>query len=98
MVGIIREFGLGIGMSVAILVMFFFLLKWVLKQQETILKDAKEERAIWQTITKGFQDAIHDHTASAKAFHEEVKEAHRFQREEHKEMITVLGRINGYKT
>jgi hypothetical protein len=86
-----------LGMTGLIFVPFFFLLKWVLAEVSKILIREHEERKAWSDIIKGFQECINEHTASAKTFHDQVSEAHKFQREEHKEMIMALGRINGYK-
>jgi hypothetical protein len=86
----VKELGLGFGMSVAILVMFAFVLKW-------LLDTTKEERIAWRSLIESHEKALEDHSAQAREFHVAVNEAHRYQREEHKQMIEALGRINGYK-
>jgi hypothetical protein len=85
-----------LGVAGLIFVPFFFLLRWLLQEVKLILERESIERKDWQVIIRGFQDCLNSHTAQAQAFHESVAEAHRFQREEHKEMIATLGRINGY--
>lgn len=85
-----------LGIAGLIFVPFFFLLRWLLQEVKLILERETAERNLWAAIIRGFQDNISEHTLQAKVFHESVIEAHRFQREEHKEMIITLGRINGY--
>jgi len=103
---IIGEYGLAGG----IFVLLFFVLKWILEEVKKILERESRERTEWAEIIRGFQNALSEHTANAQSFHEEVKEAHRYQREEHikfgesqnkvcqslGEVEKALGRINGY--
>lgn len=93
-----REMGLGVTLAIATFAAFFFLLKWVLKASEKMLERMHEQEMRAWTVMEGYQKALQEHTAQAKEFHNSVQEAHRFQREEHKEMIASLGRINGYKS
>lgn len=93
----VSELGLGAALSVMVFVSFFFLLKWVLKTSGEQLKSMNEERASWAVVMKGLQDQRREDAMTNRAFFEAVQEAHRFQREEHQEMIKSLGRINGYK-
>jgi hypothetical protein len=70
-------------------VIFFALvliLKWMMHLHDTVMNDSKEERKVWQTMVNAFSDRLNEHTNNAKAFHEQVTEAHKFQREEHKNM------------
>lgn len=85
------------GMGGVIFVGFLIVLKWVFETMRQMVKDVAEERRLNQEIQQQFAKSIKEHTESARAFHDEVKEAHKFQRDEHKEMIDILGRINGYK-
>ena len=82
------------GCGILIFVAFMFLLKWVLKHQEKILEDAKEERINWQDIVGKISKEIETHTNHAKEFQNYVKEAHRYQREEHKEICTMCNHIS----
>lgn len=105
-----REMGLGVTLAIAVFVAFFFLLKWVLKvssdQLESMAKERSqnaEERKTWIMAQESFikqmgalQTQMEANMATNRAFHDSVKEAHNFQRQEHKEMISALGRINGY--
>lgn len=91
------EYGLLGLMIAAIIFLLFKIIMWTLATTKEILRQAATEREAWIT-------AFNEHTLQARAFHDEVKEAHKFQREEHKESLNnqkelaiILGRINGYK-
>lgn len=82
----------------AIVILLFFVIKWTLATTKTILDQAAKERECWL-------QAFNDHTQQAKEFHSQVTEAHKYQRDEHrelanisKEIVLTLGRINGFKT
>ena len=104
MIAKFSEYGL-VGLIIAVL--FFIVWKqlmWVFTWVKDTDTQHAEERKCWQTTVERLNKSIDDHTSRANTFHEEVTEAHRFQREEHKEMIgqlneitITLGRINGYK-
>ena len=81
------------GFGILIFIAFMFLLKWVLKQQDRILKNAEEERKVWQTLTSAFQSSIAESNQRAQANHEQNVEAHKYQREEHQKMINQLDGI-----
>ena len=103
---LVGEYGLATG----IFLLLFFIIKWILEEVKKILERESKERTEWAEIIRGFQNVLSEHTSSAKSFHEEVKEAHRYQREEHLkfseaqgkvcnslgEVEKALGRINGY--
>ncbi len=84
------------GMSGIIFFGFLCVLKWVFDINKKLLDDMAQERLCHQEMLKGFAENIKENSQSSKDFHKEVKDAHNFQREEHREMITILGRINGY--
>ena len=86
------------GFAGLIFIAFMFLLKWVLKTQEKILTDAKEERASWQTVMNNFQKNIETTSVQASEFHKQVTEAHSYQREEHNKILEGLNNVcNGIK-
>lgn len=102
---LITEMGLGAALSIAIFISFFFLLKWVLGVSSEQLKTMHKERETWSDIQKSYnlelrqiQEQIKTNILTNQAFFSAVQEAHKFQREEHQEMIKALGRINGYKS
>ncbi len=86
----IEKIGLPAGIILIISSMFFFLLKWVLQTSKCMIDS-------WQVSLKGLNDQFIVMQQANKNFTDQVNEAHKYQREEHKEMITILGRINGYK-
>lgn len=100
LVKIIGEYGLGLGV-LAILGLFG---RGVLGEIRKILERDHEERMKWSDIIIGFQKSITEHTQNAQAFHREVADSHKYQKEEHEklsnqmdEVTRALGRINGYK-
>ena len=85
------------GLAAIIFGGFLMTLKWVFEVNNAILKDMAEERKMGMQVRQQFADRIREQTETNRAFHMAVDEAHKFQRQEHQEMIKVLGRINGYK-
>lgn len=80
------EAGLAIGFGIAGILLLFFIVKHVLRQQEKILDMATVQNNNWQK-------SLDEHTSQAKAFHEQVAEAHKYQREEHSECHKNIGNI-----
>jgi hypothetical protein len=85
-----KDFGLIGAICGAVLTMFFFVLKWVLAQFKDELNGNRVERREYLCTLEKMNSNIEDHSLAAKEFHNAVQA-------EHKEMITTLGRINGYK-
>ena len=104
LVKLVTEMGLGAALAMLVFTAFFFLLKWVLKVSSDQLIAMAEERKSWLEAQRSFNEQLHClqeqskmNMIASQAFYETVNEAHKFQREEHREMIQILGRINGYK-
>ena len=94
---IFKEYGL-VGIMICLIsTLLFIITKWTLVTTKEIIQQAAKEREAFMACQAVWIKAIDEHTAQARAFHESVKDAHDFQRQEHKEMIIALGRINGYK-
>lgn len=91
LIDVFIKHGIGTALTIVLCIVLWKLIKHILDQQERISKMAIEQNEHWQGI-------ISEHSSNAKAFHNEVKDAHKFQREEHKEIIAMCGRINGYKS
>jgi len=85
---LLPQFGFGI----IITALFFFLLKWVLKQQDKILDRAEKRDTAWQDIVSKATQELDKHTNMAGEFHSQVREAHNYQREEHKEICQIAGK------
>ena len=48
-------------------------------------------------VIKAIQTTMQLHNQQSFDAHSSIREGQQYQREEHKEMIEILGRINGYK-
>jgi hypothetical protein len=91
------EYGL-IGLIIGIL--FFILWRiivWVMGFVKYIQKQQSEERASWLNSLGKHNDILNKISASIDEHDKRADERGRYVREEHKEMITILGRMNGYK-
>lgn len=91
------EYGL-IGIIVGTL--FFILwrmLVWVMAFVKDITKQQIEERAGWLCTISRQNDLLNKISNSVEEHDKRADERGRFVREEHKQMIETLGRINGYK-
>jgi len=91
------EYGL-VGVIIGIL--FFIVWKillWVMAWVDKQAIQQAEERKCFIMQIGEITKALENHNSNAREFHNQVAEAHKFQREEHREMIASLGRINGYK-
>jgi hypothetical protein len=75
------------GVAGLIFIAFMFLLKWVLKTQDKILTDAKEERGTHLELLRGFTRILETIMATSQNFQQQVTEAHGYQRAEHKEIM-----------
>lgn len=84
-----REFGLLGIVIIGVIAAFFFILKWVLEQFKIELVANRQERKEYLDTLAGIRQDIAEHNLRAKEFQCNVQA-------EHKEMITTLGRINGY--
>lgn len=90
------EYGL-IGLIVGVL--FFILwriLVWVMKWVDKQNEQQNSERCMWLKTLDALNSSIQIHNNNSIESRKASEEAHKYQREEHKEMITILGRINGY--
>ncbi len=74
----------------AVITLLFIVIKWTLATTKEILAQAAKEREAWYK-------AISDITARIERHDEKAEERGKYAREEHRQMIEVLGRINGYK-
>ena len=70
-----------------------WVMKWVDKQDDRHNK----ERETWLEIISTMKQSIDIHNQTSIEARNATAEAHKYQREEHQEMIKSLGRINGYK-
>ena len=69
------------------MIMFFFVIRWILNQQVRILDMADKQNEKWQNV-------LDKHTEQAALFHTTVLQAQTYQRDEHKEHKEILIEIN----
>lgn len=95
--GLFKEFGL-LGIVIgAVILLLFLVIKWTLSTTKEIIKQAADERKTWQmTIDRNtqFQEKI---VQAIDKHDEKANERGRYAREEHHQIIEVLGRLNGYR-
>lgn len=92
-----KEYGF-IGLIVGVLFFIVWrLLVWVMAFVKDIIKDQKEERTAWLYRLEKQSDLINKILSSVDDHDKRADERGRFVRDEHKQMIEILGRINGYK-
>ena len=72
------EGGMAIGLALALVAILYLIVKHVLKSQDKILDMATIQN-------EGWMKAIGEHSSQAREFHSSVIEAHKYQREEHKD-------------
>lgn len=92
-----KEFGL-VGLIVGVL--FFILwrmLIWVMAFVKEISTQQIKEREVWAGIIARHNESLTKINESISRHDEKAEERGRFVREEHKQMIEVLARINGFK-
>lgn len=81
-----------LGFGGLIFTAFMFLLKWVLKTQEKILDNAREERVSAQKVNEGYLKTIEQINIQSGEFHKQVTEAHNYQRTEHEKILEGLNK------
>ena len=85
-----EHFGL-VGLVVGIvLAMCFYGFRWITDQFRNELESNRKERADYLVTLDKMNNRIEEHNVRSKEFQCAVQT-------EHREMINVLGRINGYK-
>jgi hypothetical protein len=92
-----KEFGLAGLLSGAGTLLLFFVVKWTLETTKEILRQAAEERKVFNGMTSQWIQALDNHTLQAKAFHDEVKQAHEYQRQEHLKLMEMVSRCEFMK-
>jgi len=91
-----KEYGI---MGIVIATVFFMLWRmivWVMEFVKTQNLQHADERKTWQITIMNINDNIHKVGQGIDEHRKADEERGRYIREEHKEMIASLGRINGY--
>jgi hypothetical protein len=88
----------------ALFIVLYRIINYTMKFIDKSTEQQSHEREAWtaqqtQTIEviRTMKESIELHNQQSIDAHLVLKEATNFQREEHKQMIETLGRINGYK-
>jgi len=100
----VKEYGIGGALVIGNITLLFVIVKWTLATTRDILVQAAKERESnakeresWNQAVNKHGDAIDRIIGSLTRHDEKAEERGRYVREEHKQMIETLGRINGYK-
>ena len=91
------EYGLAGAVIACLFIVLWRMLIWVMKWVDEINKQHTIEREMWMKRLETLDQSIQNHSLTSIESRKAMEEAHKYQREEHKEMIDILGRINGYK-
>jgi hypothetical protein len=90
------EYGL-IGVIVGVLFFIQYrIISYTMTYINKITEQQAKEREAWQAIISSSINTLQLHNQQSIEAHNNLKEAANYQRQEHKEMIESLGRINGY--
>jgi hypothetical protein len=104
MVKLFSEAGIAIVSVSAIIFMSWKLLLWGKQIVDGVLAQMAKQNEAWQAVVDRSTRTLDEHSKSASSFQDQSIEAHKYQRDEHQKMITILDeikftmvRINGYK-
>ena len=89
----IAELGYGAIALSAVLVASWKLLTWGKSIVDTAMGQLETERVRSTETYRKLASAIDEHTAQAKEFHGEVRNAHQYQREEHMKILDISGSV-----
>ena len=87
---LVKAHGLSATLSIIIVALLVFVLKWIFKTMNGIIESASEERVAFIDTINRIGDSVKAHTERAAFFHKQVQDAHTYQREEHQKMIRSL--------
>jgi hypothetical protein len=90
LVKLISEAGIAIVSVSSIIFMSWKLLSWGKQIVDTVLAQMATQNTAWQALIDRSTKAIEEHTQAACTFHDRVDEAHKYQREEHQKLISIL--------
>jgi len=84
------------GLVIGVLFIFLYrMLTWVMKWIDKSSEQHGKEREAWAKILEALNQSIQLHNQGSIEARKTTEEAHKYQREEHKEMITLLSNMNG---
>ena len=85
-----KEAGIAGTLTVAGIVILLLLIKWILEQFKVELTANRDERTQYLKRLEAIDSGMREHSTRAQEFQKEVFA-------QHKEIIEMIGRINGYK-
>jgi uncharacterized membrane-anchored protein YhcB (DUF1043 family) len=85
-----EQYGLLGVVTGAMITLLFLIVKWTLNTTKEILTQSKIDKEAWRETIDRIRTSIDEHDKRAE-------ERGRYVREEHRQMIDTLARINGYK-
>ena len=105
-----QQFGLLGLISGSIILILFFVIRWVLNTTNKIIENNNAEREKWFGIFSSISASVNNQNNAIIEFRKQVEQAHGYQKEEHEKLIEqagticsslkqtelALGRINGY--
>jgi hypothetical protein len=91
------EYGLVGLMAGAIILLLFFVIKWVLENTKAIIIQQAEERKCWNATIIAHNESLNKVVATIERHDEKAEQRATYVRQEHEKMIEALGRINGFK-
>ncbi|MBU0683113.1 MAG: hypothetical protein KJ864_02335 [Candidatus Omnitrophica bacterium] len=106
-----QQFGLIGLISGAIVLILFFVIKWVLNTTNKIIENNNDEREKWFGIFTSMSASVNNQNNALVEFRRQVAEAHGYQKQEHEKVlenqgkiattltsaVEAIGRINGFK-
>ena len=90
----IQDYGLAAALAIAMVLILILVLRWVFKMVDGILEQAKQERIAFVKTIEFLSNSLKEHNERASSFHESVKEAHNYQREEHVEHSQLMAKLS----
>jgi len=91
------QFGLLGLMCGTIVFLLYKVMMWTLAAHKDLLKQIQEVLKMYQKLSEDSSRSIDRFNESIQRHDEKAEERGRYVREEHRQMIETLGRINGYK-
>jgi len=98
--GFAERYGLGVVLSLVIVMILWFLLKAIMNQwrealdrEKEVLLQAAKEREGWQQVMQSFLTKFEEHSVDARNRYKGLEEANRYQREEHIKLIEGLNKL-----
>jgi len=87
------QYGIGLIMALIMAVLFYIVLKWVMKFMDLLTQKAEVREKELHNIIREQTKVLECHTVNAKEFQQEMKTSMEFNREDHKSLSNILNNI-----